>query len=241
MNVSRFSRGAMFFLAVLAVAPAWSAEPEQPAVDPAVLAKIRDAALSSDWAWERLADLTDKIGPRLSGSPQAEAAVTQVAAALRDAGLQVTLQPAKVPHWVRGEASAELLDYPGHPEGIVQHLVLTTLGGSVATPKGGLTAPVLVVHSFDDLKAHAAEAKGRIVLFDNTFNQKLADNGQAMTAYSEAVAYRVKGASAAARVGAVAALIRSVGGADFRLRSGSAPRTRCGWRAWPRRARSACT
>ncbi|HWY23778.1 MAG TPA: M20/M25/M40 family metallo-hydrolase [Nevskia sp.] len=217
MNVSRFSRGALFLLAGLSVMPAWSAEPEAPAVDPAVLAKIRDAALGSDWAWQRLADLTDKIGPRLSGSPQAEAAVTQVSAALEAAGFKVTLQPAKVPHWVRGEEQAELVDYPGRPEGLTQHLHLTTLGGSVATPKKGLTAQVLVVHSFDDLKAHAAEAKGRIVLFDKAFNQDLANNGQAMSAYSEAVAYRVQGASAAAKVGAVASLIRSVGGADFRL------------------------
>ncbi|MFI4979737.1 MAG: M20/M25/M40 family metallo-hydrolase [Nevskiales bacterium] len=217
MTVSRISRYAVFLLAALSTAPAWSADSEQPAVDPAVLARIRDAALSSDWAWQRLSDLTDKIGPRLSGSPGAEAAVVQVAAALQAAGLTVTLQPAKVPHWVRGEELAELVDYPGHPAGLTQHLHLTTLGGSVATPKKGLTAPVLVVHSFDDLKAHAAEAKGRIVLFDNAFDQDLADNGHAMSAYGQAVAYRVQGASAAARVGAVASLIRSVGGADFRL------------------------
>ena len=217
MIVARVSRCAVFLLAALSTAPAWSADAEQPAVDPAVLAKIRDAALSSDWAWQRLSDLTDKIGPRLSGSPGAEAAVVQVAAALQAAGLTVTLQPAKVPHWVRGEEQAELVDYPGHPAGLTQHLHLTTLGGSVATPKKGLTAPVLVVHSFDDLKAHAAEARGRIVLFDNAFDQDLADNGHAMSAYGQAVAYRVQGASAAARVGAVASLIRSVGGADFRL------------------------
>lgn len=217
MIVARVSRCAVFLLAALSTAPAWSADAEQPAVDPVVLAKIRDAALSSDWTWQRLSDLTDKIGPRLSGSPGAEAAVVQVAAALQAAGLTVTLQPAKVPHWVRGEEQAELVDYPGHPAGLTQHLHLTTLGGSVATPKKGLTAPVLVVHSFDDLKAHAAEARGRIVLFDNAFDQDLADNGHAMSAYGQAVAYRVQGASAAARVGAVASLIRSVGGADFRL------------------------
>jgi len=218
--MTRPSRAAvLLFAAALVAAPAWSADTGQaaPAVDPAVLARIRDAALSSDWAYQRLSDLTDKIGPRLSGSPQAEAAVTQVAAALQAAGLTVTLQPAKVPHWVRGEEQAELVDYPGRPEGLTQQLRLTTLGGSVATPKKGITAPVLVVHSFDDLKAHAAEAKGRIVLFDKAFDQDLASNGQAMSAYIQAVAYRVQGASAAARVGAVAALIRSVGGADFRL------------------------
>jgi carboxypeptidase Q len=216
--MTRVSRGgAVFLLAAFLAAPVLAAEPAKPAVDPAVLAKIRDAALSSDWAYQRLADLTDRIGPRLSGSPQAEAAVAQVAEALKAAGLKVSLQPAQVPHWVRGEEQAELLDYPGRPAGLTQHLALTTLGGSVATPAQGLTAPVLVVHSFEDLQAHAAQAKGRIVLYDNVFNQDLAERGQAMVAYGQAVQYRVKGASAAARAGAVAALIRSVGGADFRL------------------------
>ncbi len=173
--------------------------------------------MSSDWAYQRLEDLADKIGPRLVGSPQADAAVTQVAAALKGAGLKVSLQPAKVPHWVRGAEQAQLVDYPGRPAGVVQNLHLTTLGGSVATPEGGITAPVLVVHSFDELQAHAAQARGRIVLFDHPFNQFQAANGQAFTAYGEGVAYRIKGASAAARLGAVAALVRSVGGADFRL------------------------
>lgn len=215
MNVSRLGRCAVLLCAALSTAPAWSEEP--PAVDPAVLARIRDAAMQSDWAYQRLADLTDKIGPRLSGSPQAEAAVTQVAAALQAAGLQVTLQPAKVTHWVRGEEKAVLVDYPGRPEGLSQRLVLTTLGGSVATPKDGITAQVLVVHDFDELKARAAEAKGKIVVFDHPYDQILAENGQSGQAYVQGVAYRVGGASAAARVGAVAALVRSVGGANYRL------------------------
>ena len=138
MTVSRRGRCAVLLLAALSAVPALGADAPPP-VDPAVLAKIRDAALGSDWAWQRLEDLTDKIGPRLSGSPQAEAAVTQVAAALKGAGLEVSLQPAKVPHWVRGEERAELVDYPGRPEGLKQRLVLTTLGGSVATPRDGLT------------------------------------------------------------------------------------------------------
>jgi carboxypeptidase Q len=181
------------------------------------LARIREAALKDDWAYQRLADLCDKIGPRLSGTPGAEAAVVQVAAALRSAGLTVTLQPAKVPHWVRGEESAEIVDYPGRPAGITQHLHLTTLGGSVATPLQGLTASVLVVHSFDELKARAAEARGKIVVYDVAYNQELALNGHAGEAYGQGVQYRVAGASAAARVGAVAALVRTVGGADYRL------------------------
>ena len=72
------------------------------------LARIREAGLSDDWGYRRLADLCDKIGPRLSGSRQADAAVEQIAAALRAVGLTVTLQPVKVPHWVRGHPG------PGH-------------------------------------------------------------------------------------------------------------------------------
>jgi carboxypeptidase Q len=181
------------------------------------LARIRDAALKDEWAYQRLAELCDKIGPRLSGSVQAEAAVAQVAAALRDRGLTVTLQPVKVPHWVRGEELAEIIDYSGRPAGVTQRMHLTTLGGSVATPSQGLSAAVLVVRSFDELKARAAEARGKIVVYDVPYNQELAVNGHAGAAYGQGVQYRFAGASAAAREGAVAALVRTVGGADYRL------------------------
>jgi carboxypeptidase Q len=193
---------------------------EDAAPDPAMTAalnKIRDAAMSDDWAFKRLADLCDKIGPRLSGSPQADAAVEQIAAALKASGLSVALQPVTVPHWVRGEELAEMTEYPGRPSGVTQHLHLTTLGGSVATPAQGISAPVLVVRSFDDLRAHAAEARGKIVVYDVPFNEVLAVNGHADTAYGQGVGYRAQGASAAARVGAVAALVRTVGGANYRL------------------------
>lgn len=183
----------------------------------ATLARISEAALSDEWAYQRLADLCDKIGPRLSGSAGAEAAVVQVSAALRDAGFTVTLQPAKVPHWIRGDELADIIDYPGRPAGITQHMHVTTLGNSVATPPQGLSAQVLVVHSFDELKARAGEARGKIVVFDVPYDQELAVNGHADAAYRQGVEYRFAGASAAARVGAVAALIRTVGGADYRL------------------------
>ena len=185
--------------------------------DAATLGQIRDTALKSDWAYERLADLTDLVGPRLSGSAGAAAAVEQVAAAMRKLGATVTLEPVKVPHWVRGAESAELVDYTGRPAGITQKVVLTALGGSGATPAAGLTAPVLVVHSFDEFKAHAAEVKGRIVLFDVPFDQEMADRGLAGPAYGQAVAYRFAGPKMAAEMGAAAALVRAVGGADYRI------------------------
>lgn len=183
----------------------------------ATLGRIRDAGLSDEWTYRRLADLCDKIGPRMSGSPQAEAAVEQLASALRAAGLKATLQPVKVPHWVRGEEQAEIIEYPGRPAGVIQHLHLTTLGGSVATPAQGISSQVLVVHSFDELSARAAEAQGKIVVFDVPYNETLAVNGRSGTAYGQGVAYRTHGASAAARVGATAALVRTVGGANYRL------------------------
>lgn len=188
-----------------------------PGNDPAALAQIRETALKSDWAYERLADMTDLIGPRLSGSPGAAAAVTQVADAMRKLGAKVTLQPVKVPHWVRGQETGELVEYAGRPAGLSQRVVLTALGGSGATPAAGLTAPVLIVHNFEELKARAAEVKGRIVLFDVPFDQHMAERGQAGPAYGQGAQYRVMGPRVAAEMGAAAALVRSVGGADFRI------------------------
>ncbi|MGQ0620740.1 MAG: M20/M25/M40 family metallo-hydrolase [Panacagrimonas sp.] len=219
MNASARCRWATIFLgAILSAAPARSVQPDAaPRVDPAVLLRIRDAAMASDWTYRQLAEMTDKIGPRPSGSPAAEAAVAQLAQAMRRAGAEVTLQPAKVTHWVRGEETASLIDYAGRPEGVTQSLHLTALGSSSATSAQGLVAPLLVVRDFKELHARAAEVKGRIVVFENRFDQLLADNGHADTAYEQAGEYRFDGPSRAAELGAAAALVRSVGGADYRL------------------------
>jgi carboxypeptidase Q len=181
------------------------------------LGRIRDAAMVSDWAWHRLEELTDRIGPRLAGSAGQAAAIAHLAAALRELGVPVTLQPTKVPHWVRGEERGELSDYAGRPPGLVQRLHLTALGGSGATPNSGLEAQLIVVHDLDDLHAHGAQVRGKIVLFESRFDQRLADNGQAGAAYTQAVQYRVHGPASAAALGAVAVLVRSVGGAEYRL------------------------
>src|SRR5262249_32188615 len=107
---------------------------------------------------------------------------------------------------------------PGMAPGTTQKIVLTALGGSVATPKEGLTAEVIVANNFDELQAMGRErVAGKIVLFNAKFDQQLAENGYAGQAYGQAAAYRGAGPSAAARLGAVAALNRSAGGADYRL------------------------
>ena len=129
------------------------------------LQAVRDAALTSDYAWHQLAHLTENIGPRPSGSPQAQAAAEYVAAEMRKLGLEVHLEPAQVSHWVRGEEKAALVEYPGQVPETTQRIVLTTISGSAATPAEGLTAEVVVVHNFDELTALGRqEVAGKIVL-----------------------------------------------------------------------------
>ncbi|MCC7681835.1 M20/M25/M40 family metallo-hydrolase [Janthinobacterium sp. FW305-128] len=188
-----------------------------PGNTPQALAQVRDTALQSDWAYARLADMTDLIGPRLSGSAGAAAAVQQVADAMRQLGATVTLQPVKVPHWVRGVETAEIVDYAGRPQGVSQRVVLTALGGSGATAAAGLTAPVIIVKSLDELKARAPEVKGAIVLIDTPFDQEMAERGLAGVTYGQGSRARFLGPKAAADLGAAAALVRSVGGANFRI------------------------
>jgi carboxypeptidase Q len=180
--------------------------------------RLRDAALSDPYALTELRHLTDNIGPRLAGSPQARHAVEWVAEEMRALGATVTIEKTTVPHWMRGEETAELTAWPGMTPKTTQKVVLTTLGGSVATQKDGITAPLIVVDSFADLKALPKDAvKGKILLFNERFDKELAAQGRGDEAYGEAVIYRGAAPSVAASLGAVATLVRSVGGADYRL------------------------
>jgi carboxypeptidase Q len=182
------------------------------------LARIKTAALEDDYAYKQLAHLTENIGPRPSGSAQANAAVEYVAGELKKLGLEVQLEEVKVPHWVRGVETAELVEYAGQVPGTKQKIVLTALGQSAATPADGLTAEIVVVNNFEELKALGREKiTGKIVLFNELFDKRKAANGRAFDAYAEAVRYRGAGPKAAADLGAVAALVRTVGSADFRL------------------------
>src|ERR1700722_8006780 len=182
------------------------------------LSAIKAAALSDDYAYRQVAHLTENIGPRPSGSLQAKAAVDYVAAQMRELGLDVHLEEVKVPHWVRGAETAELTEYPGQAAGTTQKIVLTALGGSTSTPAAGIMADVVVVNTFDELSALGRnQVAGKIVLFNELFDKQKAAAGMAFMAYGEAVRYRAAGAKAGADLGAGAALVRSVGGSDFRL------------------------
>jgi carboxypeptidase Q len=163
------------------------------------------AALADSSAWDRLAQLTDKFGNRIAGSQALESAIDWIIAEMKRDGLQnVHGEPVTVSHWVRGAESATLLK-PRQ-----QRLHMIGLGHSVGTPAGGITAPVLVVKNFDDLHAHAEEARGKIVLFNVPFTP-----GDPFAGYGNTVVYRGIGAIEAAKVGAVASLIRSVSTASM--------------------------
>lgn len=156
--------------------------------------RLIEGALSDSAAYERLAELVDLFGHRFSGSQSLEDAIDWILEEMRSDGLEnVRGEEVMVPHWVRGDESVTLV------EPRTRELPMLGLGGSVGTPPGGITAEVLVVRSFDELDGRADEAVGKIVLFNPDW-----------AGYGPTVQYRVNGASAAARVGAVASLIRSV-------------------------------
>lgn len=182
------------------------------------LKEVQQAALSSDYAFRQVAHLANNIGPRLSGSVQAERAVEYVANEMRRLGLEVRLEKVLAPNWIRGEETAELVEFPGQVAKTSHKIVLTALGASVATPERGLTAEVIIVDDFDDLMALGRKkVEGRIVLFNRRFDEQMSAQGFGAEAYGLTSDYRRSGPSAASRLGAVAAIVRSPGGGNFRL------------------------
>src|SRR5687767_1926388 len=167
----------------------WIAEYREPA------ARLIAESESTRFAWERLAELTDTYGHRLSGSESLEAAIRWAAAEMKKDGFEnVRLDPVKVPHWVRGHESAEIVAPRRHA------LAMLGLGNSVGTSADGVEGDVVSLRSFQELDASASRVKGRIVLFNVPF-----------TTYGETVQYRAAGPSRVAALGAVAMLVRSVG------------------------------
>ena len=156
--------------------------------------RIIAAALSDSSAYNRLTELVDRFGHRFSGSSNLERALDWILDEMERDGLDnVRGEPVMVPHWVRGNESATLLE----PRSKQLHML--GLGGSIGTPPEGIIAEVLVIESFDELSERAAEAEGKIVLFNAPW-----------MGYGPTVQYRGRGAVAAAEAGAVASLIRSV-------------------------------
>ena len=153
--------------------------------------KLIAAALADSGAYKQLGYLCNTFGPRLSGSKNLEYALDWIIGEMHQDGFDVIKgEPVKVPAWVRGAESAQLIKPFKKP------LAMLGLGGSVGTPKHGIRAEVLVVNSFAELETIRDKVKGKIVLFNVPF-----------TSYGETVQYRYKGASAAAKYGAIASCL----------------------------------
>ncbi|HYC63022.1 MAG TPA: M20/M25/M40 family metallo-hydrolase [Thermoanaerobaculia bacterium] len=173
--------------------------------------RIVQHILANSQAYDTLSYLTDNIGPRLSGSKGAALAVAYTEKRFREWGIDVRREPVMVPHWVRGDERGRLVSHND------QKLVLTALGGSVATPVQGVTAEVIEVTSFDQLaELGRAKIAGKIVFYNGVMDMSLVESGRAFEAYSKAVVFRGVGASRAAEFGAVAAVVRSVASASLR-------------------------
>ena len=157
--------------------------------------RIIGAALADRFAWDRLAELSDNIGNRLSGSPQLDQAIQWAVEQMKQDGLEnVRAEKVMVPHWVRGRESCEITS-PAQ-----RALVMLGLGNSVGTPPEGIEAEILVVRDFAELEAGADRARGKIVVYNVPY-----------AGYGQTVQYRSTGASRAAKHGAVGVLLRSVG------------------------------
>ncbi|HYV65286.1 MAG TPA: peptidase M28 family protein, partial [Myxococcales bacterium] len=179
-----------------------------PPYSPEIAARLVGGALTDGIAYARVAELTDGIGPRLSGSPGAEAAVKWALQRFREDGLSVRAEPVRVPHWVRGEERAEVLPASGRSG---HQLAVTALGGSPGTPQGGVTGEVVEVRSIGELQALGDKARGKLVFFNHSMSTPGGKTG-----YGEASPLRNHGPAEAAKLGAMGALVRSLATASLR-------------------------
>ena len=201
MQRSMFSKRLLLSVCLLActlpASPIAQAPPSDGWLDPyrENTSRLLGEALATDHAWQRLAELGDTFGHRLSGSRALEDAIDWAVEQMKKDGLEnVRKEPVKVPHWVRGRESLEIVSPRRH------ELVMLGLGNSVGTPAEGVEGELLIVRNYQELEAAGARVKGKIVLYNVPF-----------TTYGETVQFRGGGPSRAAALGAVAALVRAVG------------------------------
>ena len=181
--------------------------PEKDA-DAVFIRKIYNQALTDGRCYPWLEHLSLRIGHRISGSMGAEKAVQWTRTMLDTLGLDtVWLQPCMVPRWVRGDA--EQVRVSGSKKSGTFNLHALALGGSVGTPAGGISAEVLEVKSWEELdKLNERGIRGKIVFYNRPMDPTKI---RTFEAYGGAVDQRVHGASRAAKYGAVAVLVRSMG------------------------------
>lgn len=187
-------------LAALALAGPPDGRPPAPDAAGPILAAAREGR-----SFEILASLVDTVGPRLTGSPGAQAAVRWAAEWFRRNGFEVRLEPVRVHRWVRGEERAEVVSSGAWR---AHSLSVTALGDSPPTPSGGATGEVVEVRGLEELRALGDKVRGKVVLFQHDMKEA-ADYGR----FSP---LRMGGPAEAARLGAAAALVRSLSTASLR-------------------------
>ena len=173
-------------------------------IDSTNIKKLFNSALTDGKSYEWLRDLTQNIGGRLSGSPEAAKSVIWGERIMKEVGLDsVWLQPVMVPHWVRGEK--EIATYT--TKGIQKNVPICALGFSVATSKSGVLAEVIEVENLDEAKALGNKMEGKIVFFNRPFDDTLLNT---FKAYGGCVDQRVNGAAVCGEFGAKGVIVRSM-------------------------------
>ncbi|MFT5146125.1 MAG: carboxypeptidase Q [Polaribacter sp.] len=173
-------------------------------IDSTHIKTLFNSVLKEGKSYEWLRDLTQNIGGRLSGSPEAAKAVVWGEKLMNTIGLDsVWLQPVIVPHWVRGEK--EIARYTAN--GIQKNVPICALGFSVATPKTGVIAEVIEVQSLEEAQALGKKMKGKIVFFNRSFDNTLINT---FSAYGGCVDQRVQGAAICGAFGAKGVIVRSM-------------------------------
>lgn len=174
--------------------------------DSITIRRIANEILINSTAYENLHFLCKQVGPRLSGSPQAQKGVEATFKMLQDAGADtVYLQPCMVPHWVRGEKEKGNIKLT---DGTIHQLHLCALGNSEGTGKEGLKASVIEIKNFGELdRLGTAGIKGKIVFFNYPMNPAYI---RTFMAYGESGVYRTRGPARAAKYGAIAVMVRSL-------------------------------
>ncbi len=171
--------------------------------------KIAVNILSSDASYNNLHYLTKNIGGRLSGSPQMYLAEKWGEQALQNAGAdKVRLQECMVPHWVRGGKDKAFVIYKDEKGNQQKYeLNILALGNSNGAGPNGVTGTMIRVNNFDELEAKKDSLSGKLVFYNNPFDDSLINT---FAAYGKNVVYRGIGASRAAKYGATGVLIRSM-------------------------------
>lgn len=181
-----------------------NSEPTVNKADSIVVRQLFNSALSYGKSYQWLDHLSNNIGGRLSGSPQAQQAVEWGEKLMKDLGFdKVWLQPVMVPHWVRGEKEVAYFTIGK----IKYDMAICALGGSVPTPKKGVSGEVIEVNSLAEAEALGEKLRGKIVFFNRPFEDTPIET---FKSYSGCVDQRGGGAKVTGKFGVLGVIVRSM-------------------------------